>query len=129
MQEGTQLDLGHIHVTGGCKRITPILARIGDKWTLLIVSILANGPMRFGELKRRINGISQRMLTFSLRGLERNGLVLRTVYPSVPPHVEYELTELGRSLLEPIRHLMTWVGENVDCVEAAQQQYDARNDD
>ena len=129
MQEGTYLDLGHMHVTGGCKRLTPVLARIGDKWTLLVVSILAKGPLRFSELKRRINGISQRMLTFTLRALERNGLVSRTVHPAVPPHVEYALTDLGHSLLVPIRHLTTWVGEHIDCVEEAQREYDARNED
>lgn len=127
MQEGTSLELGHMHVPGGCKRITPILSMIGDKWTLLVVVMLADGPMRFNELKRQINGISQRMLTFTLRALERNGLVLRTVYPVVPPHVDYELTDLGRSLLTPIRQLTTWVGDHIDCIEAAQRDYDQRN--
>ena len=75
-----------------------MLARVGDKWSVLIVSLLGDGPQRFSEIKRMVGGISQRMLTLTLRGLERDGLVTRTVFPTVPPRVDYELTELGRSL-------------------------------
>ena len=127
MQEGTILKLGDMDVPGGCRRIAPILSVIGDKWTLLVVMKLADGPARFNELKRQVNGISQRMLTFTLRGLERHGLVLRTVYPTVPPRVEYALTDLGKSLLKPIQQLMSWVGDHMDCIEAAHVEFDQRN--
>ena len=99
------MNVGHIRVAGRCERVAPVLARIGDKWAVLVVVLLADGPVRFNELKRRIGVISQRMLTFTLRGLERDGLVTRTVFASVPPKVEYALTPLGQSLLEPISHL------------------------
>jgi DNA-binding HxlR family transcriptional regulator len=87
---------GKPHVTGDCRAIGAVLARVGDKWSVLIVSRLGNGPMRFSELKRDIGGISQRMLTLTLRGLERDGLITRTVFPTVPPRVDVELTALGR---------------------------------
>src|SRR4051794_27719365 len=92
----------NIHDTPSCKAISGVLARIGDKWSVLIVSRLGNGPMRFNELKRDIGGISQRMLTLTLRGLERDGLITRTVFPTIPPRVDYALTPLGCSLLEPV---------------------------
>src|SRR3989337_2399464 len=82
----------------GCRNVTPVLHRIGAKWSVLIVMILARAPHRFNELKREIDGISQRMLTLTLRGLERDGLVSRTVYPVVPPRVAYKLTPLGATL-------------------------------
>src|SRR3990170_5838304 len=84
-----------------CRNVTPVLNRVGDKWSMLIVMNLSNGPKRFSELKRAIAGISQRMLTLSLRGLERDGLVSRTVTPTIPPRVDYELTAIGESLREP----------------------------
>jgi len=118
------MELGHRHVPGGCQRVAPVLARIGDKWTVLVVMLLADGPLRFNELKRRIGGISQRMLTFTVRGLERDGLVQRTVFPPVPPRVEYALTPLGRSLLAPIQHLAAWAIENMPEIEAAQQRFE-----
>lgn len=118
------MNVGHIHVSGRCERIAPILARIGDKWATLVVILLADGPVRFNELKRRIGVISQRMLTFTLRGLERDGLVTRTVYASVPPKVEYALTPLGVSLLDPISHLSRWAVEHADEMEAAREAFD-----
>src|SRR5215467_3831147 len=99
---------GHIHDTPHCKAVSGVLARIGDKWSVLIVTRLGQRSMRFNELKKEITGISQRMLTLTLRGLERDGLVTRTVYPTIPPRVDYELTALGRSLLEPVNGLGLW---------------------
>src|SRR5262245_53005157 len=96
------------HISENCQAVSEVLARVGDKWTVLTVSILGRGPMRFNELKRAIGGVSQRMLTLTLRALERDGLVTRTVFPSIPPRVEYELTALGRSLLSPVTALASW---------------------
>ena len=86
-----------------CRSINEVLQRIGDKWSMLIVSKLSDGTMRFSELRREIPSISQRMLTLSLRGLERDGLVMRTVTPSIPPRVDYELTAAGQSLRAPLK--------------------------
>lgn len=115
---------GHMHVTETCRPVTEILARIGDKWSILVIRSLADQPMRFNELKRAINGVSQRMLTLTLRGLERDGLVLRTVTPSIPPRVDYELTELGCSLQEAVCALGDWAVKNRPAVEAARARYD-----
>ena len=112
----------------GCRNVTPVLNRVGDKWSMLIVMILSTGPHRFSELKRAIDGISQRMLTLSLRGLERDGLLTRTVTPSIPPRVDYELTELGISLREPVKALGDWAFEHIGCIRAAQQSFDAKAD-
>ena len=109
-----------------CSRITPVLNRVGDKWSMQIVMALGSGPRRFSELKREIDGISQRMLTLSLRGLERDGLISRHVTPTIPPRVDYELTELGVSLSEPVRALGAWAGEHIECIRAAQQRFDQR---
>lgn len=114
------------HNTGGCRAVAPVLNRVGDKWSMLIVMNLSNGPRRFNELKRQIDSISQRMLTLSLRGLERDGLVSRTVTPSIPPRVDYELTELGISLREPVQQLGTWAVAHIDCIRAAQARFDQR---
>lgn len=111
-----------------CQRITPVLNRVGDKWSMQIVMALGHGSRRFSELKREIDGISQRMLTLSLRGLERDGLISRHVTPSIPPRVDYELTELGLSLREPVRALGAWASEHIDCIRAAQERYDAADD-
>ena len=97
-QEGTGAIPGNLHVADDCRAVSEVLARVGDKWTVLVVSTLGEGPKRFNELKRALGSISQRMLTLTVRGLERDGLVTRTVFPTVPPRVDYELTELGRSL-------------------------------
>ncbi|MBZ0303346.1 MAG: helix-turn-helix transcriptional regulator [Anaerolineae bacterium] len=102
------------------------LDRIADKWTTLVIGLLEDGPLRFSELQRGIGGISQKMLTQTLRTLERDGLVSRTVYPEVPPRVEYELTELGRTLCEPIAAIRRWAEEHIEAVTAAQIAYDQR---
>ncbi len=101
-----------------------ILDRIGDRWTVLIVGALWDGPARFSQLRRRIDGISQKMLTQTLRALERDGLVQRTVYPEVPVRVEYALTEAGRTLREPLRALEEWSIAHLGDVAASQQAYD-----
>jgi DNA-binding HxlR family transcriptional regulator len=101
-----------------------ILDRIGDRWTVLIVGALADGNARFSELRRRIEGISQKMLTQTLRGLERDGLVRRTVYPEVPVRVEYALTDAGQTLLGPLRALQEWSIEHLGDVSASQDAYD-----
>jgi DNA-binding HxlR family transcriptional regulator len=111
-----------------CRRVAPILARVGDKWSILTVMNLAGGSKRFSELRRGIDGISQRMLTLTLRGLERDGFVARTVTPSIPPRVDYELTTLGRSLCEPVMALGGWVQANLDVIDAARAVFDARSE-
>jgi DNA-binding HxlR family transcriptional regulator len=107
-----------------CRRVAPILAKVGDKWSILIIMTLAGGTRRFGELKRAIDGISQRMLTLTLRGLERDGLVRREVFPTIPPRVDYALTDLGRSLCVPVMALGTWVQENLDAIDDARDTFD-----
>lgn len=123
------MTLGHIDLPkpteNECRVIREILERIGDKWTLYVVGSLRMGPRRFNELRRDVNGISQRMLTLTLRGLERDGLVTRTVFPTIPPRVEYELTELGRTLLDPITVLINWVDSSRIAIEAARMSFDA----
>lgn len=121
--------LEHEPTHQGCRAVAPVLARIGDKWSVLVVMLLSRQSCRFNELKRRIDGISQRMLTLTLRGLERDGLVLRTVTPSVPPRVDYALTELGRSLCGPVVALGQWASAHVEEIEAARTAFDARAED
>jgi DNA-binding HxlR family transcriptional regulator len=111
-----------------CRTISTLLARIGDKWTVLVVQTLADGSKRFNELRREIPSVSQRMLTLTLRNLERDGLVSRTVTPTIPPRVDYELTKLGKSLQEPICGLATWAMENVEAIHVAQAGFDAGQD-
>jgi DNA-binding HxlR family transcriptional regulator len=106
--------------------ISDLLARIGDKWSLLIVSTLGEGALRFNELRRHITDISQKMLSSTLKVLERDGLVSRTVIPSVPPQVEYALTDLGRELLRPVSALAEWTAANTPRILAARAEYDAR---
>lgn len=115
---------GNIHDTSDCRAISGVLARIGDKWSVLIVSRLGTRPMRFNELKREIGGISQRMLTLTLRGLERDGLITRTMFATIPPRVDYALTPLGRSLLEPVMGLSAWALKNIDRIETARIKFD-----
>jgi DNA-binding HxlR family transcriptional regulator len=115
---------GTPHVTEDCRAVSGVLARVGDKWSVLIVSRLGDRPRRFNELKREIGGISQRMLTLTLRGLERDGLITRTVYPTIPPRVDYELTALGRSLLAPVSALGDWARKNMRRIEEARQSFD-----
>jgi DNA-binding HxlR family transcriptional regulator len=107
-----------------CRTISTLLSRIGDKWTVLVVQTLADGPRRFNELRREIPSVSQRMLTLTLRNLERDGLVSRTVTPTIPPRVDYELTELGQSLQKPICGLATWAMDHVESIHAAQARFD-----
>jgi DNA-binding HxlR family transcriptional regulator len=109
-----------------CTAMSDILNRIGDKWSVMIVANLGNAPtMRFSELRRAVDGISQRMLTLTLRNLERDGLVHRTIYAQVPPRVEYKLTALGETLLEPIYALWDWAGAHGEDVAQARERYDS----
>ncbi|GBR51601.1 winged helix-turn-helix transcriptional regulator [Gluconobacter sphaericus] len=111
-----------------CAVIRSILARTTDKWSILIVKSLGRGPHRFSELRRAIDGISQRMLTLTLRNLERDGLVLRTVTPTTPPRVDYELTTLGESLWTLTEAFGQWALSNRPEIEAARARFDARLD-
>lgn len=106
-----------------CQAVCRMLDKIGDKWTLMVVGVLSKGPMRFNAIQRAIPGVSHRMLTLTLRGLECDGLVLRTVHPSVPPKVEYALTEMGVSLIEPLTALSNWVQVNLRAIEDARAAY------
>lgn len=114
------------HETEYCRATADLLARIGDKWTVYVVGLLQDGPMRFNEIRRAVGGISQRMLTLTVRGLERDGLVTRTVYPTIPPRVDYELTELGRTLIGTLQGLADWANQNSAAVEKAQRAFDAK---
>jgi DNA-binding HxlR family transcriptional regulator len=111
-----------------CRTISTLLSRIGDKWTVLVVGTLGEGSRRFNELRREIPSVSQRMLTLTLRNLERDGLVSRKVTPTIPPRVDYELTDLGHSLLKPIMALSQWAMDNVAAIHEAQAQFDADHD-
>ena len=111
-----------------CRTISGLLARIGDKWTVLVVTTLAGGSKRFNELRREIPSVSQRMLTLTLRNLERDGLVSRTVTPTIPPRVDYELTELGHSLVRPLHAIEAWALAHVEDIHSAQQAFDAEQD-
>jgi DNA-binding HxlR family transcriptional regulator len=124
-QEGTRMIPGNLHVPEDCRAASEVLGRVGDKWTVLVVSTLGNGPMRFNELRRALGSISQRMLTLTLRALERDRLVTRTVFPIVPPRVDYELTRLGRSLLEPVNALALWARKNRAGIQDARRRFDA----
>jgi DNA-binding HxlR family transcriptional regulator len=110
-----------------CPKISQVLARIGEKWSVLIIIMLTERVRRFSELKRAIGGVSQRMLTLSLRGLERDGLVKRTVFPVVPPRVEYELTPLGRSLVAPVSALGEWARAHLTEIDAAREAFDRKD--
>jgi DNA-binding HxlR family transcriptional regulator len=124
-QERTPVIPSNLHVPEDCRAVSEVLDRIGDKWSVLVVAMLGNGPQRFNELRRSIASISQRMLTLTLRGLERDGLVTRTVFPTIPPRVDYALTELGRSLLTPVDALGTWARQNREKIQQARIQFDA----
>ena len=111
-----------------CTAVRDAMQRIGEKWTILVVGTLGSGAMRFSGLKRAVEGISQRMLTLTLRHLERDGLVTRTVHPTAPPQVKYALTPLGQSLYEPMMNIARWADQHRDSVEAARATFDdARN--
>jgi DNA-binding HxlR family transcriptional regulator len=111
-----------------CRTISNLLQRVGDKWSVLVVMTLSDGSRRFNELRREIPSVSQRMLTLTLRNLERDGLVSRTVTPSIPPRVDYELTELGHSLKGPVLGLSQWAMDNVETIHAAQARFDREHD-
>ena len=123
------MEPGHTDVTGAlpeggithgeCAKVSQVLGRVGDKWTVIVVMQLGDGSRRFSEIKRQIGDISQRMLTLTLKNLERDGLVTRTVTPSVPPRVDYALTDLGRSLLEPMRALSAWAYAHIGRMDEA----------
>jgi DNA-binding HxlR family transcriptional regulator len=131
-QEGTALapssshvpEASSLHVPEDCRAVSEVLSRVGDKWTVLVVSTLGDGPKRFNELRRALGSISQRMLTLTLRALERDGLVTRTVFPTVPPRVDYELTDLGRSLLEPVSGLGLWARTHRPHIQEARKRFD-----
>jgi DNA-binding HxlR family transcriptional regulator len=138
MEDGTSKSVGHTggtalaSGTGGCGveatttcEIRDLLDRLADKWSLLVVELLGGGTRRFTELKREVDGISQRMLTRTLRQLERDGMVARTVHPVVPPRVDYELTPLGASLLVAVEPLVAWTRAHRDAIAAARDAYDA----
>lgn len=134
-QEGTNLIPGYTEVahlehllhSQPCKATAATLSLIGNKWTVLIIMLLSQQPRRFNELKRLIGGVSQRMLTLTLRELEREGLVARTVYPTIPPRVDYALTEVGHSLKEPVMALGLWAIHNQPALEGARRRFDARD--
>src|SRR3954453_1872401 len=134
---GTSLKPAHIDLTAApmpdrdhadCRGVASILARVGDKWSVFVIMMLSDGPRRFNEIKRMIGGISQRMLTLTLRGLERDGLVPRTVFPTIPPRVDYELTDLGRGLSKPVSALGKWAFDHRMEIESARTKFDGRND-
>jgi DNA-binding HxlR family transcriptional regulator len=112
--------------TEDCRAIGSILARVGDKWTVLIVVLLGDGPKRFNEIRRMVGGISQRMLTFTLRGLERDGLVTRTVFPTTPQRVDYELTKLGSTLWRAVEPLGSWARAHVREILTSREQFDEK---
>ena len=131
---GTSLKPAHINFPAApgpdrdhadCRGVASILSRVGDKWSVLVIMMLSDGPKRFNELKRTINGVSQRMLTLTLRGLERDGLVTRTIFPTIPPRVDYELTDLGRDLRIPVKGLALWARENIGKINDARARFDA----
>ncbi|MGW0485476.1 winged helix-turn-helix transcriptional regulator [Nonomuraea sp. NPDC003214] len=137
MEDGTSQSLGYCGDTGGdydvlqwdtredCE-VRQILDRVADKWSLLVIALLDRRSLRFSELRRMIDGVSQRMLTRTLRHLERDGLVSRTVHPTVPPRVDYELTSLGATLHSTIRELVTWTESHQNEIATARAAYDAR---
>src|SRR5271163_5191717 len=134
-QEGTFLKPEHIkvpvlppnaHLDSDCRGVASVLARVGDKWSVFVIMMLFDGPKRFNELKRMVAGISQRMLTLTLRGLERDGLVTRTIFPTIPPRVDYELTKLGRSLQAAVVPLGSWAQTHIADISKAQDKFDKK---
>jgi DNA-binding HxlR family transcriptional regulator len=116
------------HTAPACLAAREVLNRVGDKWSIYIVGYLRDGPLRFNELRRSIEGISQRMLTLTLRGLERDGLVTRTIFPTIPPRVDYELTDLGRTLLEPVLAISQWAERHREEIQASRLRFDLGRD-
>jgi len=111
-------------LTEDCRAVSAVLQRVGDKWTILVVQRLGGGPKRFNELRNEVGGISQKMLTTTLRSLERDGFVTRTVFPTIPPRVDYELTDLGRELQVPVNALGEWARANIGRINAAREKFD-----
>jgi len=128
-QEGTRLIPGNLHLPEECRAVSEVLSHVGDKWTVLVVTMLGDGPKRFNELRRALGSISPRMLTLTLRGLERDGLVSRTAFPTIPPRVEYELTKLVQSLLTPVSGLGTWARQNQAAIQDARRRFDLQRKD
>jgi DNA-binding HxlR family transcriptional regulator len=118
----------HSPVHEDCRRVSQVLARVADKWSVLVVMLLRDSPRRFNEIKRIVDGISQQMLTRTLRGLERDGMVTRTMFPTSPPQVEYALTDLGLSLSKPVLALGMWAQEHLAQIDTAQSQFDHGNE-
>jgi DNA-binding HxlR family transcriptional regulator len=116
----------HTHVTEDCRAVGDLLGRIADKWSILVVQRLGGGPMRFNALRNAVGGISQKMLTTTLRSLERDGFVTRTQFATIPPRVDYELTDLGRELLEPVKTLGEWARKNLLRIDTARAAFDAK---
>src|SRR6186713_2706208 len=125
-QEGTSVLPSNLHVPEDCRAVSEVLSRVGDKWTVLVVGELGHGPKRFNEIRRALGSISQRMLTLTLRGLERDGLVTRTVFPTIPPRVDYELTDVGKTLIEPLKAMHAWAEINQASIHRAQSKFDQR---
>ena len=127
-QEGTPMSPrnNQLHRKDACPAVREVLNRVGDKWSVQIVALLGDGSMRFSELRRSIEGISQRMLTLTLRGLERDGLITRTVFPEIPPRVDYELTRLGQTLLDPISALAEWAAAYRTSIQEAREKFDTK---
>ncbi len=117
---------GALNPHAACAAEVETLALIGDKWTVMVVGALSKGPIRYNEIRRRVEGISQRMLTLTLKGLEQDGLVTRTMFPTIPPRVDYELTELGRKLIVPLKALAKWARENRPAMLAAREAFQRR---
>src|ERR1700751_1861128 len=115
----------HKHLPSDCRAVSDGLARVGDKWSVLVVTRLGGAPLRLNEFRPSIGGISERMLTLTLRGLERDGLITRTVFPTIPPRVEYALTALGRDLLQPVSGLGDWALRNQAKIARAREQFDS----
>jgi DNA-binding HxlR family transcriptional regulator len=124
--EHTEITFNPDVASEDCRALSSILARVGDKWTVLIVVLLGDGSKRFNEIRRMVGGISQRMLTFTLRGLERDGLVTRTVSATTPPRVDYELTALGSTLWEAVEPLSSWARAHLREILTSRKQFDAK---
>ena len=122
-QEGTISIPGNLHVPEDCRAVSEVLSRVGDKWSVLIISALAERPYRFGELKREIGDISQRMLTQTLRDLQADGLIERTVFPTTPPSVEYRLSPLGKSFLTPLAAMVDWAFSNFGTIRNSRESF------
>ncbi len=121
-----KIDTGQSDEHAECAALADILSRIGDKWTIFVVGLLSTGPKRFSELKRAVGPISHRMLTITVRALERDGLVTRTVTPSIPPRVDYELTDVGKSLIVPVSQLSAWATLHREHIARSRQEFDDR---